>query len=74
MTTHDPIFIAPPITDIPDYVWDRRYDRPFYLPGKPVKRPKDNVLMDQLTREPGKVLTTATHKGCGNLFYADELE
>ncbi len=44
MTTHDPIFIAPPITEIPDYVWSRRYDRPFFLPGKPVKRPKDTAV------------------------------
>ena len=41
MNAHDPIFIAPPITEIPDYVWARRYDKPCYLPGRPVKKPID---------------------------------
>ena len=41
MQTHDPFFIAPPITEIPDYVWSRQYDKPCYLPGRPVRKPKE---------------------------------
>ena len=41
MNAHDPIFIAPPPTEVPDYVWDRRYDRPCFLPGRPVRKPKE---------------------------------
>ncbi len=25
---HDPIFVAPPITEVQDYVWGQRYTRP----------------------------------------------
>lgn len=28
MTPQDPYFIAPPPTEVPDYIWDRWYDRP----------------------------------------------
>ena len=41
MNSHDPIFFAPPPTEIPDYVWSPRYDRPCYIPGRPTKQPKD---------------------------------
>lgn len=41
MNSHDPIFIAPSITEIPDYVWSRQYDKPCILPGKPVRKPKE---------------------------------
>ena len=41
MNPHDPIFIAPPITEIPDYVWSRQYDKPAFLPGRPVQKPQD---------------------------------
>ena len=41
MNSHDPIFIAPLPTEVPDYVWSPRYDRPIYLPGRPVKKPED---------------------------------
>ena len=41
MNPHDPIFVAPPITEVPDYVWSRRYDKPAFLPGRPVQKPKD---------------------------------
>ena len=41
MQTHDPFFIAPPITEIPDYIWSRQYDKPCFLPGKPVQKPKE---------------------------------
>ena len=41
MNPHEPIFVAPPITEIPDYVWSRRYDKPAFLPGRPVQKPKD---------------------------------
>jgi len=41
MNSHDPIFVAPPITEVPDYVWSPRYGRTSYLPGKPVKKPEE---------------------------------
>jgi len=41
MNPHDPIFVAPPITEVPDYVWSHRYDKPAFLPGRPVQKPKD---------------------------------
>lgn len=41
MTPQDAYFIAPPPTEVPDYVWSPRYDRPCYLPGRPSKKPKD---------------------------------
>lgn len=41
MNFHDPHFFAPPPTEVPDYVWSPRYDRPCYLPGRPSKKPKD---------------------------------
>ena len=41
MNPHEPIFVAPPITEIPDYVWSRRYDKPAFLPGRPMQKPKD---------------------------------
>ena len=41
MNPHDPVFIAPPITEIPDYVWSRQYSKPAFLPGKPVQKPKE---------------------------------
>ena len=41
MNSHDPIIVAPPITEVPDYVWSPRYGRTSYLSGKPVKRPKE---------------------------------
>ena len=41
MNPQEPIFVAPPITEIPDYVWSRRYDKPAFLPGRPVKKPKE---------------------------------
>ena len=41
MNPHEPIFVAPPITEIPDYVWSRRYGRPSYLSGRPIKKPVD---------------------------------
>ena len=41
MNPHDPIFIAPPITEVPDYVWSPRHDKPAFLPGRPVQKPQD---------------------------------
>lgn len=41
MNPHEPFFIAPPITEIPDYVWSRRYDKPAFLSARAVQRPKD---------------------------------
>ena len=47
MNPHEPIFVAPPITEIPDYVWLPRYDRPSWIPGRPVKKPKDTSQQAQ---------------------------
>ena len=41
MNPHDSIFFAPPITEVPDYVWSRQYDKPCFVPGRPIKNPKD---------------------------------
>ena len=41
MIRADSFPIAPPITEVPDYVWTPRYSRCSYLPGKPVKKEKD---------------------------------
>ena len=43
MLEHDPIFIAPLPTEVPDYVWCRRYEKPVWLPGRPVKKEKDTA-------------------------------
>ena len=43
MHSHDPFFVAPPITEIPDYVWAPRYCS--YLP--PVRKP---VVVDAVRR------------------------
>ena len=40
MNPHDPIFVVPPITEVPDYVWSRKYDKPCFLPGRPSQKPK----------------------------------
>ena len=41
MNPYEPIFVAPPITEIPDYVWSPRYGRPSCLSGRPIKKPID---------------------------------
>ena len=41
MNTPAPNFIAPLPTEIPDYVWSPRYAHPSWIPGRPVKKPKD---------------------------------
>ena len=41
MNSHDPVFIAPPITEVPDYVWAPRYNKPCFLPGKPIQKAKE---------------------------------
>ena len=41
MSTADSFPIAPPITEVPDYVWAPQYGRCSYLPGRPVKKPVD---------------------------------
>jgi len=43
MNSYDPIFIAPPLTEVPDYVWLPRYGRSSWLPGRPSKQPKDTA-------------------------------
>ena len=40
MNPHDPIIIAPPITEVPGYVWSRQYDKPAFLPGRPLQKPQ----------------------------------
>ena len=42
MNPHDPIFIAPPPTEMPDYILYRQYEEPCYLPGRPSKEVFDN--------------------------------
>jgi len=41
MNSHDSIFSIPPITEIPDYVWSRRYDKPAFFSARAVQRPED---------------------------------
>ena len=41
MNLHDPIFVAPPITELPDYLWSPRYGGLSYLPRKPVRKPEE---------------------------------
>lgn len=41
MNSHDPVFIAPPITEVPDYVWAPRYDKPCFPPGRPIQKVKE---------------------------------
>ena len=50
---HEPIFVAPPITEIPDYVWAPRYNRPSWIPGRPIKKEKDTAFC---VYEEGKVV------------------
>ena len=70
MNPHEPIFVAPPITEIPDYVWSPRYDRPSWIPGRPVKKPTDGPdkskrwaleEYDALPRVPHKKVTEFQH-------------
>lgn len=41
MNPHDPVFIAPPPTEEPDYILYRQYEDACHLPGKTVKKPVD---------------------------------
>lgn len=41
MNSHDPIFIAPSPTEVPDYILYRQYEDACYLPGTPHRQPKD---------------------------------
>ena len=41
MNPHEPIFIAPPITEIPDYVWSPLYGRSSFMSGRPIKKSVD---------------------------------
>ena len=41
MNPHDPNIFAPLPTEIPDYVWAPQYNKPCYIPGRPIKKPKD---------------------------------
>lgn len=41
MNSHDSIFVAPPITEVPDYVWAPRYNKPCFIPGRPIQKAKE---------------------------------
>lgn len=41
MNTRDANYVIPPITEVPDYVWSRQYDKPFFIPGIPRQKPKE---------------------------------
>jgi len=41
MMPADAFPVAPPITEVPDFVWSPRYGRSSWIPGRPSKRPKD---------------------------------
>lgn len=50
MNPHDSIFFAPPITEVPDYVWSRQYDKPCFVPGRPIKNPQRHQPKDFTSR------------------------
>ena len=62
MNVHDPIFVAPPITEIPDYVWSPRYDRPSWIPGRPVK--KENDTSRRILHPTAEAALGAAKKAC----------
>lgn len=62
MNPHEPIFVAPPITEIPDYVWSPRYARPSWIPGRPVKKPKDTSR--QIPHPDAEAALKAAKKAC----------
>ena len=62
MLSHDPIFIAPPPTEIPNYVWSRQYDKPCYLPGRPVRKPKEEGR--KITHPDAETALRAAKKAC----------
>lgn len=41
MNPHNTVFVAPPITEIPDYILYRQYEDAYHLPGRPSRQPKD---------------------------------
>ena len=41
MNPHDPVFFAPPPTEVPDYILYHQYEEPCYLPGRPSRQPKE---------------------------------
>ena len=62
MNPHEPIFVAPPITEIPDYVWSPHYDRPSCLPGRPIKKPADTSR--RITHPDAESALKAAKKAC----------
>ena len=59
---NDPFFVAPPITEIPDYVWAPRYGRSSWLPGKPVQKPVD--ISRKVTHPDAESALQAAKKAC----------
>ena len=41
MTSSGSIPSVPPITEVPDYVWARQYEKPVFFPKRPVQKPKE---------------------------------
>ena len=62
MLQHDSIFIAPLPTEVPDYVWCRRYDNPAWLPGRPVRKEKDTSLV--IAHPDAESALSAAKKAC----------
>ena len=62
MLTKESIPIAPPITEIPDYVWAPRYGRPSYLSGRPIKKPVDTSR--QIPHPDAESALKAAKKAC----------
>ena len=57
--------LPPPPTEIPDYVWDRKYDRPSYYPRPRRNEPKDTAAVI-LHTNPEEALLAAKNGARGN--------
>ena len=62
MITHDSNFFVPPITEVPDYVWSRQYDKPCFLPGRPILKPKDTSR--RISHPDAEAALQAAKKAC----------
>ena len=62
MNTHDSIFFVPPITEVPDYVWSRQYDKPCFVPGRPIRKPKDTSR--RISHPDAEAALQAAKKAC----------
>ena len=54
--------LPPPPTEVPDYVWSRRYDRPCFLPGRPSKQPKETGV--RIPHPDAEIALKAAKKAC----------